>query len=92
MLQRRGAARLGSARLPGRGGNDDGRTGRKLTLMRNLEDLPGGLRLALALVRRRFGVLHLVGKLQQRVLDLIEPLRRRLLGARRSDRWHGCGR
>lgn len=43
--------------------------------MRDLEDGPERFLPLLALVRRGFGVLHLVGKLEQGVFDILEAVR-----------------
>lgn len=62
----------------------------RLTLVGYPEYVPCCFVLLLALVRRRLGVFHLVGKVQERVLDLVEALWRGLLGAAGvSDGRHG---
>jgi len=49
--------------------------------MSNLEDRPDHFMLLLALMRRIFGVLHLVLELQKGIFDVFEAVWRRLLVA-----------
>jgi len=58
--------------------------------MGDLEDRPQHLVLLLALVRSVLSILHLVGELEQRVLDVVEAIWRRLAVARCTEGRHGC--
>jgi hypothetical protein len=61
--------------------------------MGDLEDRPQHLMLLLALVRGVLGVLHLVGELEQSVLDVVEAIGRRLAVTRGTEGRHvwRCG-
>jgi hypothetical protein len=56
--------------------------------MGDLKDRPQHLVLLLALVRGVLGVLHLVGELEQGVLDVLEAIGRRLAVARGAEGRH----
>ena len=56
--------------------------------MADLEYRPDHLLLLLALVRGVLRILHLVRKLQQRVFDIVEAIRRRLAVAGGANRGH----
>lgn len=59
--------------------------------MRDLEDRPLHLVLLLSFVAGIFSILHLVGELEEGVLDVVEALWRGLTAfASASDCWHGC--
>jgi hypothetical protein len=59
--------------------------------MADLEYWPQNLTPLLPLVGRVFGVLHLVAKLEESVLDIFETVWRRLSVACCSYGRHGCG-
>jgi len=56
--------------------------------MCDLEDGPLHFMLLLPIVARVLGVLHLVGKLKQSVLDVVESIWRGLPVLCRADGWH----
>ena len=58
------------------------------TLVSDLEDRPLHLVLLFALVTRVLGVLHLVGELEESILDVVEAIRWRLAVSCATDRWH----
>lgn len=59
--------------------------------MRDLEDGPQALLPRLARVRRRLGVLHLVGEFEEGVFDVVEAFGWGLAVLGCADGWHVCG-
>ena len=58
------------------------------TLMVNLKDRPQHFMLFLSIVRRIFGILHLIAELEQGIFYVFEAVRWRFASARGANRGH----